>query len=64
MMGSDGSDPSRQQEKRQGKEELGLTHPVQINLFEEIHAHSDPLELDTDSRRFVPEIERSAKYSA
>jgi hypothetical protein len=62
-MSSDGGNSGRQQEKGQSKEELRLTHPVQINLFEEIHAHSDPLELDTDSRRFVPEIERSTKYS-
>src|ERR1700687_3058737 len=55
-MGKDGSHAGRQQEKRQTKEILGFAHPIQINLFEEIHAHSDPLELDTNHHRFVPEI--------
>src|SRR5229473_1768533 len=53
-MGDLGSHPGRKQEKRQGKEVLGLAHPIQINLFEEFHAHSDPLELDTNDHRFVP----------
>src|ERR1700686_4939417 len=56
-MGKDGSHPGREQEKRQAKEILGFPHPIQINLFEEFHAHSDPLELDTNDPRFVPEIE-------
>src|ERR1700686_1454173 len=55
-MGKDGSHPGREQEKRQAKEILGFAHPIQINLFEEFHAHSDPLELDTNDHRFVPEI--------
>ena len=56
-MGKDGSHPGREQEKRQAKEVLGFAHPIQINLFEEFHAHSDPLELDTNDHRFVPKIE-------
>ena len=56
-MGKDGSQPGREQETRQAKEVLGLAHPVQINLFEEIHAHSDPLELDTNDHGFVPKSE-------
>src|ERR1700686_2383787 len=55
-MGKDGSHPRREQEKRQTKEILGFAHPIQINLFEEFHALSDPLELDTNNHRFVPEI--------
>src|SRR5258707_13620986 len=55
-MGDLGSHPGRKQEKRQGKEVLGFAHPIQVNLFEEFHAHSDPLELDTNDHRFVPKI--------
>ncbi len=57
-MGDNGGHPSRKQKKRQAKEVLGLSHPIQINLFQELHAHSDPLELDTNVDRFVPKIER------
>ena len=39
------------------KEVLGFAHPIEINLFEKFHAHSDPLELDTNVREFVPECE-------
>ena len=60
-MGKDGGQPGREQEKRQAKEVLGFAHPIQINLFEEIHAHSDPLELDTNDHGFVPKIELFAK---
>jgi hypothetical protein len=55
-MGDDGDYSRQEQETRQAKEILGFPHPIQIYLFEEIHAHSDPLELDTNDHRFVPEI--------
>jgi hypothetical protein len=63
MMGKDGGYPGRKQEKRQAKEVLGFAHPIQIHLFEEIHAHSDPLELDTNDCEFVPKIEIVTKLS-
>ena len=62
-MGEDGDHPGREQETRQAKEVLGFAHPIQIHLFEEFHAHSDPLELDTNDHRFVPKIELFPKLT-
>jgi hypothetical protein len=54
MMSDDGYHPRRKQTKRQAKEVLGFAHPIEIDLFEEFHGHSGPLELDTNVFNFVP----------
>jgi hypothetical protein len=56
-MGQDGRHTGREEQEGQTKEILGFAHPIQIYLFEEFHAHSDPLELDTNGIGFVPKIE-------
>jgi hypothetical protein len=55
-MRNQGGAPGNKQGQGQSEEVLRVTHPIQINLFKEIHAHSDPLEFDTNLGRFVPEI--------